>query len=111
MLKLEYLFENYELAREALSLWEHDEDNLEEMLGVFPYILQCGLSFYQGGQGLFPAAGSCGGEGGNGCQGRVGIYPLSAEGRVSGIETGTLAVRRGYGSGRYRVWKVFRVCF
>ena len=33
MLKLEYLFENYELAREALSLWEHDEDNLEEMLG------------------------------------------------------------------------------
>ena len=35
MLKLEYLFENYELAREALSLWEHDEDNLEEMLGYF----------------------------------------------------------------------------
>lgn len=35
MLKLEYLFENYELAREALALWEHDEDNLEEMLGYF----------------------------------------------------------------------------
>ena len=35
MLKLEYLFENYELAREALALWEHDEENLEEMLGYF----------------------------------------------------------------------------
>lgn len=111
MLKLEYLFENYELAREALSLWEHDEDNLEEMLGYFRISSNAVYPFTREGRVCFLRLAPVGGEGGNGCQGRVGIYPLSAEGRVSGIETGTLAVRRGYGSGRYRVWKVFRVCF
>ena len=35
MLKLEYLFENYELAREALALWEHDEENLSALRDGF----------------------------------------------------------------------------
>ena len=35
MLKLVYLFENYDLAKKVLSYWEHDEENLEEMLGYF----------------------------------------------------------------------------
>lgn len=111
MLKLEYLFENYELAREALALWEHDEENLEEMLGYFRISSNAVYPFTREGRVCFLRLAPVGEKAETGCQGRVGIYPLSAEGRVSGIETGTLAVRRGYGSGRYRGWEVFRVCF
>lgn len=35
MLKLKYLFENYDLAKEALKHWEHDCDSLDEMLTHF----------------------------------------------------------------------------
>ena len=45
MLKLRYLFENYDLAREALTHWAHDEASLDEALGwyrissnaIYPY--------------------------------------------------------------------------
>ena len=35
MLKLKYLFENFELAKLALTNWEHDEDTLNEYLKYF----------------------------------------------------------------------------
>lgn len=35
MLKLKHLFENFDLAREALSHWEHDEEGLDELLVQF----------------------------------------------------------------------------
>lgn len=35
MLKLKYLFEDYNLAKLALENWEHDESNLDEMLSRF----------------------------------------------------------------------------
>ena len=35
MLKLKYLFENYELAKLALTNWKHDEDTLDEYLKYF----------------------------------------------------------------------------
>ncbi len=35
MLKLRYLFENYELAKTALAHWHHDEEGLDEMLSMF----------------------------------------------------------------------------
>lgn len=35
MLKLKYLFENFELAKLALTNWEHDEDTLDEYLKYF----------------------------------------------------------------------------
>lgn len=35
MLKLKYLYENYELAKEALTFYEYDMDTLEEMLMHF----------------------------------------------------------------------------
>ena len=35
MLKLKYLFENFELAKCVLINWEHDEENLEEYLNYF----------------------------------------------------------------------------
>ena len=35
MLKLKYLFENYDLARECLALYDYDEESLEEMLHYF----------------------------------------------------------------------------
>lgn len=69
MLKLEYLFENYELAREALSLWEHDEDNLEEMLGYFRISSNAVYPFTREGRVCFLRLAPVGGEGGNGCQG------------------------------------------
>lgn len=45
MLKLRYLYENYELAKEILNHWEHDTENLDQMLqyyrissnAVYPY--------------------------------------------------------------------------
>lgn len=35
MLRLKYLFENFELAKEALKNWKHDEDTLDKMLSYF----------------------------------------------------------------------------
>ena len=35
MLKLKYLFENYDLAKEALESWEYDHDTLDKMLSQF----------------------------------------------------------------------------
>lgn len=35
MLKLKYLFENYELAKECLALYDHDEESLDRMLSYF----------------------------------------------------------------------------
>lgn len=35
MLKLKYLYENFDLAKEALAHWEHDEASLEDMLARF----------------------------------------------------------------------------
>ncbi len=35
VLKLKYLFENYGLAKKALENWEHDTDDLKEMLSRF----------------------------------------------------------------------------
>lgn len=35
MLKLKYLFENFELARQGLALYEYDEESLEEMMSFF----------------------------------------------------------------------------
>ena len=53
MLKLENMFENFDLVREALAFGAHDEENLEEMLGVLPDFFQCGLSVYGGGKVCF----------------------------------------------------------
>ena len=52
MLKLENMFENFDLVREALAFWAH--------VGVLPDFFQCGLSVYGGREGLFPAAGAGG---------------------------------------------------
>ena len=35
MLKLKYLFENYDLARKCLSFYEYDEESLDDMLSYF----------------------------------------------------------------------------
>ena len=35
MLKLRYLFENYELAKECLKLYDYSERNLDKMLSYF----------------------------------------------------------------------------
>ncbi len=35
MLRIKYLFENYDLARECLALYDYDEESLEEMLSYF----------------------------------------------------------------------------
>ena len=35
MLKLKYMFENFELAKQALTNWEHDSDTLDEYLKYF----------------------------------------------------------------------------
>lgn len=35
MLKLKYLFENYDLARKCLAFYEYDEENLDDMLSYF----------------------------------------------------------------------------
>lgn len=48
MLKLKYMFENFELAKLALTNWEHDEDTLDEYLkyfrissnAVYPFAIQ-----------------------------------------------------------------------
>ncbi len=35
MLKLRYLFENYDFAKYALGFWHHDEENLDRLLGQY----------------------------------------------------------------------------
>lgn len=53
MLKLKYLFENYDLAKEALKNWPHKEDRLNEILvhyrissnAVYPFLDEDGLCF------------------------------------------------------------------
>jgi len=35
MLKLTYLFENFDLAKEAIKNWNYDADTLETMLSYF----------------------------------------------------------------------------
>lgn len=49
MLKLRYLFENYDLAKEALENWKHDEDALDEMLPQFRISSNAIYPFCQGG--------------------------------------------------------------
>lgn len=53
MLKLKYLYENYDLAKSALENWEYDADTLEESLrhfrissnAVYPYLWQGNMRF------------------------------------------------------------------
>jgi len=35
MLKLKYLFENFNLAKQALSNWGYDSDTIDKMLGYY----------------------------------------------------------------------------
>lgn len=53
MLKLEYLFENYELAKEALTNWEHDSDTLDQMLAGFRISSNAVYPFCQNGAVCF----------------------------------------------------------
>lgn len=53
MLKLKYLFENYNLAKEALKNWEHDTDTLDEMLSQFRISSNAIYPFCQGGKVCF----------------------------------------------------------
>lgn len=53
MLKLKYLFENYDLAKEALKNWEHDEDTLDNMLSQFRISSNAIYQFCQNGKVCF----------------------------------------------------------
>lgn len=53
MLKLKYLFENYDLAKEALSNWKHDDDTLNEMLAQFRISSNAIYPFFQDGKVCF----------------------------------------------------------
>lgn len=53
MLKLENMFENFDLVREALAFWEHDEENLEDMLGYFRISSNAVYPFTAGGKVCF----------------------------------------------------------
>ena len=53
MLKLKYLFENFELAKLALTNWEHDEDTLDEYLKYFRISSNAVYPFSIRGQPLF----------------------------------------------------------
>ena len=53
MLKLKYLFENYELAKEALKNWEHDVDTLDQMLSQFRISSNAIYPFTQDGKVCF----------------------------------------------------------
>ena len=53
MLKLKYLFENYDLAKEALGNWEHDADTLDEMLSRFRISSNAIYPFCQNGRVCF----------------------------------------------------------
>ena len=53
MLKLKYLFENYDLAKEALKNWEHDEDTLDDMISQFRISSNAIYPFCQNGKVCF----------------------------------------------------------
>lgn len=53
MLKLKYLFENYDLAKEALNNWKYDEDMLNEMLSQFRISSNAIYPFFQDGKVCF----------------------------------------------------------
>lgn len=53
MLKLKYLFENYDLAKEALRNWEHDNDTLDNMLSQFRISSNAIYPFCQNGEICF----------------------------------------------------------
>ena len=53
MLKLENMFENFDLVREALAFWAHDEENLEDMLGYFRISSNAVYPFTAGGKVCF----------------------------------------------------------
>lgn len=53
MLKLKYLFENYDLAKEALENWEHDKDTLDKMLSQFRISSNAIYPFCQNGEVCF----------------------------------------------------------
>jgi len=53
MLKLKYLFENYDLAKEALKKWEYDMDTLDQMLSQFRISSNAIYPFTQGGKVCF----------------------------------------------------------
>ena len=53
MLKLKYLFENYDLAKEALKNWEHDADTLDYMLSKFRISSNAIYPFYKNGEVCF----------------------------------------------------------
>lgn len=48
MLKLEHLFENFDLAREALTNYHHDPERLDETLGWFRISSNAVYPFFQG---------------------------------------------------------------
>lgn len=53
MLRLINLMENFDLAKEALKIWEHDDDTLDEMMSnfcissnaIYPYCHKVKLDF------------------------------------------------------------------
>ena len=53
MLKLKYMFENYELAKCALEHWNYDEDTLEEYLKYFRISSNAVYPFETGGKRCF----------------------------------------------------------
>lgn len=53
MLKLKYLFENFDLAKEALKNWTHDTDTLDEMLARFRISSNAIYPFLQEGKLCF----------------------------------------------------------
>lgn len=53
MLKLKYLFENYDLAKEALKNWKHDDDTLDDMLSKFRISSNAIYPFQQDGKICF----------------------------------------------------------
>ena len=53
MLKLKYLFENYDLAKDALKNWNHDTGTLDKMLSQFRISSNAIYPFCQNGQVCF----------------------------------------------------------
>lgn len=53
MLKLKYLFENYDLVKVALKNWEHDEDTLDNMISQFRISSNAIYPFCQNGKVCF----------------------------------------------------------
>ena len=53
VLKLKYLFENYDLAKEALENWEHDNDTLDKMLSQFRISSNAIYPFFQNDEVCF----------------------------------------------------------